>query len=171
VRRKKNHLHTQRGFFNAKAKQNMICIFVLLFVVVGRSLQLQTSPWDNELVAVTRGCESLTGTWVNELGSVANLHAHAKTGELVGDYTTAVGIADGTYLLRGSYQVDSCDPTFAFVVTWQNAALRSNSTTAWSGVFVNGTLYTTWLLAEQVATAGDVWRATRIGTNVFFRTK
>lgn len=149
----------------------MIFIFVLLFVVVGRSLQLQTSSWENELVAVARGCESLTGTWVNELGSVANLHAHAKTGELVGDYTTAVGIADGTYLLRGSYQVDSCDPTFAFVVTWQNAALRSNSTTAWSGVFVNGTLYTTWLLTEQVASAGDVWRATRIGTNVFFRTK
>ena len=114
-------------------------------------------------------CQILTGAWVNELGSVANLRAHAKTGELVGDYTSAVGSAAGAYVLRGSYQVEACEPTFAFAVTWQNAVMRANSTTAWSGMLKNGTLYTTWLLTEQVDTAADVWRATRVGTNVFFR--
>lgn len=115
-------------------------------------------------------CELLSGSWINELGSVANIHAHAKTGELSGDYTSAVGAANGQYPLVGTYQRDACNPTFAFTVTWDNAVRRANSTSAWSGVFVNGTLYTTWLLTSQVANSADAWQATRIGSNVFYRT-
>lgn len=119
--------------------------------------------------ASCNSCQTLSGAWVNELGSIATIKAHPKTGEIVGDYVTAVGVASGHYALRGSFQTGACDPTFAFVVTWQNDVIDSNSSTAWSGVLVNGTLYTTWLLTEQVSTAADVWRATRIGSNVFFR--
>lgn len=114
-------------------------------------------------------CYLMSGVWVNELGSTAYIQAHSKTGELTGYYTTAVGNASGNYELRGSFQVDACDPTFAFVVTWQNAASQSNSTTAWSGVFINGTLYTTWLLTSQVSSSADVWQATKIGSNVFYK--
>jgi len=120
--------------------------------------------------ALAGACYLMSGAWVNELGSVAYIQAHAKTGDLTGYYTTAVGDASGNYVLRGSYQVDVCDPTFAFVVTWQNSANnQSTSTTAWSGVFINGTLHTTWLLTSQVASSADVWQATRIGSNVFHK--
>ena len=118
---------------------------------------------------LVNACYLLSGVWVNELGSIAYIQAHTKTGELTGSYTKAVGKASGAYVLRGSYQVDVCDPSFAFVVTWQNSVNQSNSTTAWSGVFLNGTLYTTWLLTSQVASAADVWQATRIGSDVFYR--
>lgn len=116
-------------------------------------------------------CQLLTGSWVNELGSVANIRAHAKTGQLDGDYTTAVGTASGPYPLLGTYVRDSCESTFGFSVTWDKPSARGNSTTTWSGIFLNGTLYTTWLLTAQVQSAADVWQATRIGTNVFYRAK
>lgn len=116
-------------------------------------------------------CQLLTGSWVNELGSVANIRAYSKTGQLEGDYTTGVGAASGPYPLVGTYQRDSCEATFGFSVTWDKASARGNSTTTWSGVFLNGTLYTTWLLTSQVQSTADVWQATRIGTNVFYRAK
>lgn len=122
-------------------------------------------------ICTSLACQLLTGTWINELGSVADIRASLKTGDLSGHYTSTVGSASGPYALVGSFQRGACHPTFGFSVTWQSATGGdSNSTTAWSGVLVNGTLFTTWLLTSAVDSSADVWRATRIGTDVFYRT-
>jgi len=119
-------------------------------------------------IAVSFACQTLSGTWVNELGSIANIHA--KSGFIDGDYTSAVGAASGSYPLVGSYTRGVCEMTFGFVVTWDKPSLRGNTTTAWTGVMLNGTLYTTWLLTQPVDVA-SAWKATNIGTNVFYRAK
>lgn len=114
-------------------------------------------------------CVRLAGDWINELGSVASFRTFGKTGELSGTYTSAVGKASGAYILFGTYDAESCEPTVSWSVTWKNGQQSSNSSSSWSGVWLNGSIYTTWLLTSHVDSVDDVWSATRIGTNVFSR--
>lgn len=122
-------------------------------------------------LAAVSACARLAGDWTNELGSVASFRTSAKSGELAGTYTSAVGKASGAYALRGTYNTNSCEPTLAWSVTWTNSHEASNSSSSWSGVLLNNTIYATWLLTTHVDSAADVWTATRVGTNVFTRQK
>ena len=124
------------------------------------------------IFTLVRGCAVLSGTWLNELGSVAVLKA-AANGDLVGTYNTGVGKASGEYELRGRYDKTCGNPTLSFAVTWTNANDTAGSSTAWAGTFFedSDTIYTTWLLVSAVNSSADLWAATRVGTNVFARGK
>ncbi len=130
----------------------MILIFLLLSFVFSQS------------------CKVLTGTWLNELGSIAKLRA-SSGGELSGTYNSGVGQASGDYELRGRFD-QSCNSvatTLSFSVSWVNQNTTSHSSSSWTGVLINDTIYTTWLLTNSVRSINDVWSATRVGTNVFSR--
>lgn len=111
-------------------------------------------------------CQTLTGTWIDELGSLADVNSHTKSGWLSGTFASAVGAVRTPQPLVGSFERGVCHPTFGFVVAWPGA----NSTTAWSGALVNGTLRTTWLLTVRNAASADEWQATHVGSSVFYRT-
>lgn len=121
-------------------------------------------------LVVCQSCQVLTGTWINELGSVAKLRVFSS-GEITGTYNSGVGQASGNYELRGRFD-QSCSSdatTLSFSVSWTNQNTTSHSSSSWTGVLINDTIYTTWLLTNSVRSINDVWSATRIGTNVFLR--
>ncbi|XP_007445321.3 avidin-like, partial [Python bivittatus] len=118
---------------------------------------------------------TLAGIWVNELGSKMVLEPPNAKGEFSGSYLTAVSAAQKPILkspLVGVQHDPSKEdqPTFGFTVNWA----FSDSTTVFVGQrFVDSkgeeTLETMWLLREEMDSAGDNWKATRVGTNVFRR--
>jgi hypothetical protein len=115
-------------------------------------------------------CNLLTGSWINELGSVANLKTDSAN-NIIGTYNSAVGRASGDYELRGRITNGCPSSVVAFSVAWTNANMSAHSTSAWSGVLIDDVIYTTWLLSVAVNSSDDVWAATRVGTNVFQRQK
>ena len=113
-------------------------------------------------------CSLLNGVWMNELGSVATLKS-AANGDVTGTYNSAVGKASGDYVVRGRIDKGCPSSTLSFVVSWTNANSTAHSCSSWSGVLLDDTIYTTWLLVGAVNSTDDVWASTRVGTNVFRR--
>lgn len=116
----------------------------------------------------TNGLDSITGWWVNELGSEMRITVDAD-GRLSGEYRRASGaLAGKAHPLLGHCQVSSRDEVpLAFVVDWPEAG----SVTAWCGHYVAGPteeIRTTWLMASEARPAEE-WRATAIGHDVFTR--
>ncbi|OXB66689.1 hypothetical protein ASZ78_013080 [Callipepla squamata] len=116
---------------------------------------------------------SLAGNWTNDLGSNMTIGAVNDKGEFSGTYLTAV--ADTPYNitrspLLGIQNNTVWQPTFGFTVQWTFI----ESTTVFTGqcfVDKNGkeVLKTMWLLRSRVDDAGDDWKATRVGNNIFTR--
>ncbi|XP_064592039.1 avidin-like [Zonotrichia leucophrys gambelii] len=125
----------------------------------------------------TQQC-SLTGRWVNDLGSKMNLSPVDKNGGFTGTYRTAVTATSNKIKespLQGSMQRNpnqKGQPTFGFTVNWS----FSDSITVFTGqCFVddNGeeVLKTMWLLRSHEDSIKNDWKATRVGFNVFTRPK
>lgn len=115
---------------------------------------------------------SLEGKWYNELGSTLEIKAD-DDGRLSGTYETAVssaGCAHGVFDLLGTTDVDAGGDTFGFSVTWKNKQSSCNSTTAWSGHYLQGQeiLKAFWLLSVKTD-PGDEWGSTLVGEDVFTR--
>ncbi|KAM3655791.1 avidin-like [Ammospiza maritima maritima] len=119
---------------------------------------------------------SLTGRWVNDLGSKMNISPVNKNGGFTGSYHTAVTATSNEIKespLQGSMQRSpnqKGQPTFGFTVNWS----FSDSITVFTGqCFVddNGeeVLKTMWLLRSHEENIKNDWKATRVGFNVFTR--
>ncbi|KAM3848683.1 avidin-like [Vipera latastei] len=115
----------------------------------------------------------LTGSWTNDLESTMEINVD-KTGMFSGLYRTKVSSSGKSIPpspLQG-IQHQGHQPTFGFTVSWD----VTGSTTVFVGqclVDKNGQeqLKTIWLLRSKVEFASDDWNATRVGTNIFMRTK
>ncbi|XP_061219186.1 avidin-like isoform X3 [Neopsephotus bourkii] len=125
-------------------------------------------------VLSTRKC-TLTGRWINDLGSNMTIMAVNEKGEFLGSYHTAV-TATGNEIkvspLQGSQHRTNKNSkaTFGFTVNWS----FSDSITVFTGqCFVDEegkeVLKTMWLLRSNVDSIKDDWKATMVGTNVFTR--
>ncbi|XP_062369249.1 avidin-like [Cinclus cinclus] len=119
---------------------------------------------------------SLTGHWVNDLGSNMTIEAVNSKGDFSGTYHTAVTATTNEIKvspLQGSMQKgpnQKGQPTFGFTVNWS----FSDSITVFTGqCFVDNdgkeVLRTMWLLRSRVESINSDWKATRVGTNVFTR--
>jgi hypothetical protein len=117
---------------------------------------------------------SIAGTWYNELGSTLTIAINGNT--LTGNYMTAVGSANGTYALVGSFDAagipTQTGQTVGWTVLWSNASGNSHSVTTWSGQYqiVAGIeeINTLWLLTQALPAQAD-WAATLINKDVFTR--
>ncbi|NWR89528.1 AVID protein, partial [Furnarius figulus] len=118
---------------------------------------------------------SLTGQWINDLGSTMKISAVNNHGDFSGSYLTAVTATTNTIEespLQGSLQRrnQKGQPTFGFTVNWT----FSDSVTVFTGqcfVDKNGkeVLKTMWLLRSHVDSIENDWKATRVGINIFTR--
>ncbi|TRZ09847.1 hypothetical protein HGM15179_017245 [Zosterops borbonicus] len=118
---------------------------------------------------------SLTGTWVNDLGSNMTIETVKGNGEFTGIYNTAVSVypvkIKKSPLLGSQHLPDQLNqPTFGFTVNWS----FSDSITVFTGqCFVDNdgkeVLKTMWLLRSHADERGDDWKATRVGYNKFKR--
>ncbi|XP_015268626.1 PREDICTED: avidin-like, partial [Gekko japonicus] len=117
---------------------------------------------------------SLTGKWLNDLGSTMRISPPDDAGAFSGSYLTKVSISNQTIVkspLWGA-QHKRDQPTFGFVVLWNFTA---TTTTFVGQCFVDEkgveTLETLWLLRKEVPKHGDDWWGTLVGKNVFKRIK
>ncbi|XP_005060622.1 PREDICTED: avidin-like [Ficedula albicollis] len=119
---------------------------------------------------------SLTGHWVNDLGSNMTIPAVNGNGDFTGMYHTAVTATTNEIKvspLQGTMQKgpnQKGQPTFGFTVNWS----FSDSITVFTGqCFVDSEgkeiLRTMWLLRSRVENINNDWKATRVGTNIFTR--
>ncbi|NXQ58392.1 AVID protein, partial [Anthoscopus minutus] len=119
---------------------------------------------------------SLTGRWVNDLGSKMTIATVNANGDFAGTYNTAVTATSNEIKvspLQGTMQKgpnQKGQPTFGFTVHWT----FSESITVFTGqCFVddngNEVLKTMWLLRSHEENIKDDWKATRVGINVFTR--
>ncbi|KAM6469786.1 avidin-like [Liasis olivaceus] len=115
---------------------------------------------------------SLTGTWVNEVGSRMVVSSIGGDGRFTGSFQDTVFAINNTIqtspLFGVQHQWDQ--PTFGFTVNWQ----LSESTTVFVGQYflaVDGKeqLQTTWLLRDEEGSPVNGLKATRVGTNTFYR--
>lgn len=113
----------------------------------------------------------LDGTWYNELGSTMTIQTNGN--QIRGTYQTAVGNAQGPFLLVGLFVAADASPALGFVVAWQNANGNAHSATAWSGQYQNWNgdeaILTTWLLTGETLPDAN-WASTLVGQDVFKRT-
>ncbi|NXH45094.1 AVID protein, partial [Dicaeum eximium] len=111
---------------------------------------------------------SLTGTWVNDLGSNMTITSMNGNGDFAGSYHTAVTATSNEIKvspLHGSRQKgpnQKGQPTFGFTVNWS----FSDSITVFTGqCFVDEygkeVLKTMWLLRSRVENIKNDWKATR----------
>ncbi|NXR30709.1 AVID protein, partial [Zosterops hypoxanthus] len=111
---------------------------------------------------------SLTGTWVNDLGSNMTIESVNAEGVFAGSYHTAVSASPNEIKkspLQGSQQKgrnQKSQPTFGFTVNWS----FSDSITVFTGqCFVDDdgkeVLKTMWLLRSRVENIKSDWKATR----------
>ncbi|NWW78733.1 AVID protein, partial [Climacteris rufus] len=118
---------------------------------------------------------SLTGRWVNDLGSNMTITSMNAKGDFSGSYHTAVTATMNEIRvspLQGSLQRTNQkgQPTFGFTVNWS----FSDSITVFTGqCFLDEDgkeiLKTMWLLRSHVDSIKSDWKATRVGINVFTR--
>lgn len=108
----------------------------------------------------------LSGDWFNELGSKMTLEVDGQT--ITGRYHTAVGDAEGIYLLMG--RTNETNTVLSLSVAWQNSYGDSESATAWSGQYYSDEekIGTTWLLTDQTD-EGNEWKSTLVGKDAFQR--
>lgn len=119
-------------------------------------------------------CESIEGTWYNELGSQMEIF-HNQNGTLTGQYWTAVERNDGwlrrnATTLSGTAQFgNAANSVFSFNVLYNDGG----SSCSWTGqcYMCDGVevLETSWLLHARVDECGRLWAATYIGKNTFTR--
>ncbi|NXV09353.1 AVID protein, partial [Cettia cetti] len=110
---------------------------------------------------------SLTGAWVNDLGSNMTIKIVNANGDFTGIYCTAVSATTKKIKvspLQGSQHLPDQlnQPTFGFTVHWS----FSDSITVFTGqCFVDDdgkeVLKTMWLLRSHMDKRGDDWKATR----------
>ncbi|NXO65211.1 AVID protein, partial [Phainopepla nitens] len=111
---------------------------------------------------------SLSGTWVNDLGSNMTIMAVNKDGVFAGTYHTAVTATSNKIKespLQGTMQKgpnQKGQPTFGFTVNWS----FSDSVTVFTGqCFVDDSgkevLKTMWLLRAHMEDMKNDWKATR----------
>lgn len=109
----------------------------------------------------------LTGEWINELGSKANIIAK-KDGEILGDYTTAVGNVNTSkaFKIKGLWtDTGSHGVMVSFVVNWN----ENYGITTWNGqLYDKKYIHTMWLLRVPTNYKNS-WSATRIGQDVFVK--
>ncbi|NWZ68192.1 AVID protein, partial [Acrocephalus arundinaceus] len=106
---------------------------------------------------------SLTGSWVNDLGSNMTITTVNANGDFTGIYYTAVSVTTKKIKkspLLGSQHLNQ--PTFGFTVCWT----FSDSITVFTGqCFVDDdgkeVLRTMWLLRSRVENIKNDWKATR----------
>jgi Avidin family len=116
---------------------------------------------------------SLSGEWINELGSRMKLEAD-EDGHLGGTYHTQVGNAEGVYPLVGVYDADGAagSQSLAFCVSWKNDESQQSLATAWAGQFQRDeegdVIRTTWLLTRETDNPDD-WESTNVGQDVYRR--
>ncbi|NWU38320.1 AVID protein, partial [Hylia prasina] len=118
---------------------------------------------------------SLTGRWVNDLGSNMTIKTVNANGNFMGIYNTSVSATTKKIMaspLLGSQHLPNQlnHPTFGFTVHWT----FSDSITVFTGqCFVDDdgkeVLKTMWLLRTHADKRGDDWKATRVGYNEFKR--
>ncbi|KFQ55044.1 Avidin, partial [Pelecanus crispus] len=118
---------------------------------------------------------TLTGRWVNDLGSNMTIMAVNEKGDFDGSYYTAVTATMNKIQespLQGSqhHTNEESQPTFGFTVHWS----FSDSITVFTGqCFVDEhgreILKTMWLLRSHVDNINHDWKATRVGINIFKR--
>ncbi|NXP43094.1 AVID protein, partial [Leiothrix lutea] len=110
---------------------------------------------------------SLTGRWINDLGSNMTIKTVNANGNFKGTYHTAVTATSNEIkkspLLGTQYLPDQLKkPVFGFTVHWN----FSDSITVFTGqCFVDNNgkevLKTMWLLRSHADKSGDDWKATR----------
>ncbi|NXB63429.1 AVID protein, partial [Struthidea cinerea] len=115
---------------------------------------------------VPSGC-SLTGRWVNDLGSNMTITTVNANGVFAGSYHTAVTATTKKVEespLQGSQHLPNLlsQPTFGFTIHWS----YSDSITVFTGqCFVDDdgkeVLKTMWLLRSRVENIKNDWKATR----------
>ncbi|XP_023799932.1 avidin-like isoform X2 [Cyanistes caeruleus] len=118
---------------------------------------------------------SLTGRWVNDLGSNMTIMTMKSNGDFAGIYYTAVSATtkkiERSPLLGSQHQPYLLkQPTFGFTVHWT----FSDSITVFTGqCFVDEdgkeVLKTMWLLRSHADKPIDDWKATLVGYNEFKR--
>ncbi|XP_015683657.1 avidin-like [Protobothrops mucrosquamatus] len=117
---------------------------------------------------------SLSGSWVNDLGSIMEIYFVRNTGVFSGVYKTAVSSSgqpiQPSPLVGVQHLWDQ--PVFGFTVNWS----FDGTTSIFAGqclVDENGEeqLKTIWLLRVNVTSAADDWKATLVGTDTFWRLK
>ncbi|CAA7262589.1 unnamed protein product [Cyclocybe aegerita] len=115
----------------------------------------------------------LSGDWYNQLGSKFTLIAD-ENGGLSGEYNSAVGTAEDSYILTGRFDADPQPGrgiSVGWVVTFRNSRLNANSTTTWSGQYFDGDnerILVHWLLSSST-TPSSVWRSINTGHSTFTR--
>ncbi|NXX29904.1 AVID protein, partial [Nicator chloris] len=152
--------------------------FVLvLFLALGAhglSVEKVLSGWGGQEAAAAGTCSafsilqcSLTGRWVNDLGSNMTIKIVNANGDFTGIYYTAVSATPRrtkSSPLLGSqhlpYQLNQ--PTFGFTVHWT----FSDSISVFTGQCLvdndgKEVLKTMWLLRLHEEKPGDDWKATR----------
>ncbi|NXK17076.1 AVID protein, partial [Arenaria interpres] len=117
----------------------------------------------------------LTGDWKNDLGSNMTIETEDEDGKFTGSYNTSV--SDTRNKIQPSPLVgfqhvvtESRQPTFGFTVQWS----FTDSITVFTGQCFVGedgkeVLKTMWLLRSRVDSMKDDWKATRVGSDTFFR--
>lgn len=126
--------------------------------------------------AFRKGSHSMgiEGEWYNELGSM--LQISQSDSVISGTYHTAVGDAQGIYVLSGLINIDPAPggQAVGWTVVWTNDFGTSHSVTTWSGQYqvVQGEeqILTFWLLTSEQLPNND-WQATNIGQDTFTRTQ
>ncbi|KAK6479829.1 avidin-like [Huso huso] len=118
---------------------------------------------------------NLIGNWTNELGSNMTIVKPTPGTIFTGSYFTAVTVENGTvikesFLYGAEDDQHSDQPVFGFVVNWSFTVSISDFI---GQCFVDGEgvekLETMWLLRAKADSSGDNWKATRVGSNLFFR--
>ncbi|XP_070792138.1 avidin-like [Pituophis catenifer annectens] len=115
----------------------------------------------------------LTGNWTNDLASTMQINNVSNTGAFSGIYQTAVSDSGNPIWpspLQG-VQGQGTQPVFGFTIKWN----FTESISVFVGqCFLDADgkeqLNTTWLLRNMMDSRKDDWKATRVGTNTFYRT-
>ncbi|KAE8576923.1 hypothetical protein XENTR_v10004366 [Xenopus tropicalis] len=112
---------------------------------------------------------NMSGTWVNELGSVLSLVAKGPhlSGSLQSSVETSQGAAGDEKMGKVVGVLgDGEQPTFTMSVKWS-----AGSVSTWAGQCFWRTncpvLRAIWLLRSEVSTEDKNWKATRIGEDLF----
>jgi hypothetical protein len=118
---------------------------------------------------------NVSGIWYSELGS--KMTVKVNKGQIDGTYETAVGGAQGQYVLTGRTDIDPVKDSslnIGWVVMWEGQQGNTDSLTSWSGQLqeLDGqeVITTFWLLTIETKPDAN-WKSTLIGQDVFKRTR
>ncbi|NOJ29835.1 MAG: hypothetical protein DA328_06680 [Nitrososphaeraceae archaeon] len=117
----------------------------------------------------------MEGIWYNELGSKMIIDS-INDGQIIGNYETTVGSAQGLYTLSGRTEKNvksQENQSIGWVVVWDNEITNNNCVTSWSGQLqeIEGeeVIHAYWMLTIETV-PGSNWKSTLIGYDTFKRT-